>query len=435
MSARTVILVMSLLSLAFSLLKMRLADLQRKQPLPEEVADIYDGKRYETYLRYAADHRRAGLIFGGIRFILSALLLFSGLFHALEARLGADPYLIYLATFGIFTAAESAADVAGGYYGTFHIEEKYGLNKQSRKGFARDAALGLLRDAVALGGLGLLFVFIGEHLPGWTGGFSIGPRKAALIGAVIAGAVFLFVFLASLLSLWVLKKQYTFTPMPEGELRGRIMALQEGSRKKVKIINVYDESKKSTSKNAFLLKLLWHREFGIADNFLNENAQDELLAVLSHEIGHLKHRKNLLNFIQMGLPALAFLAMVFLICRPGPVLRMNAWIRESFGVTANNYYAWIAAVSAILTPLLRAFGIYGNYRSRQEEHEADREAVRNGYGEALIRTFKKLSSDELINVNPHPWIEFLEYDHPGMVQRIRAIREAEQRVSAGTGAK
>ena len=41
------------------------------------------------------------------------------------------------------------------------------------------------------------------------------------------------------------------------------------------------------------------------------------------------------------------------------------------------------------------------------------------------KTFKRLSNDELVNVNPHPIIEFLEYNHPGMYQRIKAIREAE----------
>lgn len=45
-------------------------------------------------------------------------------------------------------------------------------------------------------------------------------------------------------------------------------------------------------------------------------------------------------------------------------------------------------------------------------------------GEDLIRTFKALSRDELVNVDPHPFVEFTEYDHPGMYRRIKAIREA-----------
>ena len=426
MSARVLILAVEGFGLIWRLVKMRLADLQRGQPLPPEVADVYDAARYRKYLDYVADNRRAALVFGGIRLALTALLWLSGLFATLEGALGGNPYLTYLATCGIFLAAETALDTVAGYYDTFHIEEKYGLNRQSIKGFAKDTALDLLLEVFLMGGLGLLFVFIGEHMAAWTKGFSVGPAAALLITAAITAAVSLFALLSSLLSLWVFKKQYTFTPMPEGELRAKIMALQEGSKKKVRLIYVYDESKKSTTKNAFLLKLLWHREFGIADNFMSENAEEELLAVLSHEIGHLKHKKNLLNYIGYAYVALVFAAVAGLIWQPSPVLRMNAWVRASFSLTANNYYVLLGSLSALLTPVLRISGTFDRYRSRQEEYEADREAVRNGYGEALIGTFKKLSSDELVNVNPHPVIEFMEYGHPGMAQRIRAIRQAEK---------
>ena len=83
-----------------------------------------------------------------------------------------------------------------------------------------------------------------------------------------------------------LKKQYTFIEMEENDLRRKIESMMDGCKKKVSKIQIYNESKKSTSKNAFLLKLLWIREFGIADNFMNENSENELLAVLAHEIGH-----------------------------------------------------------------------------------------------------------------------------------------------------
>ena len=73
-----------------------------------------------------------------------------------------------------------------------------------------------------------------------------------------------------------LKKQYEFTELGNGALRDKIEDMMKDCKKKVQKIQVYNESKKSTSKNAFLLKLLWIREFGIADNFINENSYDEL---------------------------------------------------------------------------------------------------------------------------------------------------------------
>ena len=179
--------------------------------------------------------------------------------------------------------------------------------------------------------------------------------KAVLIALIIAAVIALFVVGAALLSLWVMKRQYTFTPLPDGPLRDRIIQLQASSKKKVRIINVYDESKKSTSKNAFLLRFLWHREFGIADNFLNENAEDELLGVLSHEIGHLKHKKNFLNYLSYAFLALLFVLAVMVIHKPGFVLSINTWIRDSFGVTTNNYYLSIRLSPSMSGMILSIF--------------------------------------------------------------------------------
>ena len=430
MSARILIIVLGLVRLAFVLVKMRLADLQRKEPLPPEVADVYEPERYRQYLNYVADNRRAALVFMAVSLVVDAALLLSGIYRGIEAVAGGNPYLIVLMTFGVFVGLETVEEIVESYYSTFHIEEKYGLNKQTRRDFAKDALLDILQEILITSVLLLLLTFIGEHLSVWTAGFTIPLWKAFLITLAIAAGLSAFSLVASLFSIWILKKQYTFTPMPEGGLRDKILELQEGSKKKVKEIYIYDESKKSTSKNAFLLKLLWHREFGIADNFIRENAEEELLAVLSHEIGHLKHKKNLLNYLRYAFIAAVFALMVFLMDRPQMILQMNAWIRTSFDVTVNNYYVWVLTLSAVLVPVSKIISVADNYRSRQEEYEADREAVKNGYGEAMIATFKRLSSDELVNVNPHPWIEFLEYDHPGMAQRIRAIRKAEKNPDA-----
>ena len=73
--------------------------------------------------------------------------------------------------------------------------------------------------------------------------------------------------------------------------------------------------------------------------------------------------------------------------------------------------------------------MFKNYISRKEEKEADYNSVDHGYGQALIKTFTKISQDELIDVNPHSWIEFLEYDHPGMATRISYIQARMESIS------
>ena len=196
MSTRTLIIAVSLAGFVYQLIKMCLADLQRKQPLPEEVSDVYAPERYRQYLNYVADNRRSGLFFAAIRLALSAALTLSGLFRAVENAAGGNPYLVSLLTLAVFTLVETAVDIPDHYHDTFVIREKYGLNKQSKRDFVKDTLLDLLQSLVIFGGLLLLLTFIGGRLGAWTGGFSVSFGKALLIGAAIFAAVFAFALLA-----------------------------------------------------------------------------------------------------------------------------------------------------------------------------------------------------------------------------------------------
>ena len=198
-------------------------------------------------------------------------------------------------------------------------------------------------------------------------------------------------------------------------------------KKKVRKIEVYNESKKSVNKNAYCLKILWYRSFGIADNFLKENAQDELLGVLAHEIGHLKHKKDILDYLNYLPLVLMSVALFFLLGNLDSFSKLIALpvkgINQAFGIEVCNYYLLFIYISYLLFPLSLFNSIHGNYVSRRNEYEADGNAVKEGYGNALIATFTKMSSDELIDINPARIIEILDYDHPGMINRIKAIRK------------
>lgn len=422
-SARIFILLISFIGRIYDYILTKMADEQRKKPLPEEVADIYDAERYQTYLKYTADQKKLRNKYKAINLIFDVIIIMSPMYAYFDKLCGHNPYLVFLATYMVIWVISTVIDTFASYEVTFGIMEKYGLNKKDLKEFVKDEVLNDSLGLILSVGLLEMFTFIGEHMNAWTSGFSIGYTKSILLFLAVVLVLYLFLCAAKGISYLALRKQYQFTPLEEGELKDKINKLQEGSKKKVKKIYVYNESKKTTTKNAFLLKLMWHREFGIADNFMNENAESELLAVLSHEIGHLKHKKNILNFIDYGIKAVMAAVVLLLMIKPDVVLAINAWVRTSFALQTNNYYLLFAVFSGIITPVFYLNGVFDAYRSRWEEYEADREAVKNGYGEDLIRTFKNLSSDELVNVNPHPFIEFVEYDHPGMYQRIKAIRE------------
>ncbi len=423
-SARVFLLLMSLIQFAWYIFEECKEMKQQKKPLPQEVSGIYDSDRYSKFIAREGEIRKLYFFYKTVNLVIDTCILFSPVFSALEHAAGGNVYITLILTYLIYLIAGEITDIPYSYYYNFVIDEKFGLNRLTKKEFVKDELLSLAGDIVSTLALTLLIAFCGEHMIRWTNGFAVGWKKTVFIGLGVYGALLVVALAVTLFHYFLLKKRYTFTPLPEGELRDKIKALLIGCRKKISEIYVYDESKKSTEKNAFLLKLFWHREFGIADNFVNENDERELLAVLSHEIGHLKHRKDLLDFIDWGISFAVTVLLLTLLCNPAPALGVNSWIRDSFQLTNNNYYILLSVYAEFMTPITFVTRRFSNYKSRRNEYEADMEAVKNGLGEELITTFSKMTSDELIDLNPHPLLEWLDFDHPGMYRRISYIREA-----------
>ena len=119
---------------------------------------------------------------------------------------------------------------------------------------------------------------------------------------------------------------------------------------------------------------------------------------------------------------------IYVVVNPEIMFSINAWVRESFGISRNNYYVLINIYLIIIKPLTILTDILGNYISRKNEDEADLNSFKEGYGEELIQTFKSMSSDELIDVVKHPLLEIVEDDHPSMFHRIVAIRKHQNNI-------
>ena len=395
---------------------------QYKKPLPAEVADIYDEKRYSDFINYNKDALPPIVIKGAVLFLLDIVYLFSPFYRWVETVAGHNVYAICIVTVLAVHLITLIVDIPYEYYMSFVVDERYGLNKLTKREFAKDYAIDAGETILESTVFALLAAFVCEHIGGWVLKQNLSFKGTFVVALTIVGIFMVFAYIIASISLITMRVKYKFTDLEDGNLRRKIEDLVKGSRKKLKAIKVYDESSKTNTKNAFLLKFLWIREFGIADNFLNENSERELLAVLAHEAGHLKHRKDIFDYLSY-LTIVAVVAIItLLLVKAETVSAFANYTRQSFGLSINNYYLLIIIASYIIIPISRAHSIFGNWKSRRNEKEADLNAVKEGYGEELIATFKQMSDDELIDVNPAPIIEFCEYSHPGMYQRIKYIR-------------
>lgn len=418
----------SLFTLIFNVFKDGLVWKQRAKPLPEEVKNIYTEERYSQFLAYRKEYRKINVSLSIFSFILNAIFILSDFYQLFDCI---NPYLCVALTYLVTDVINEIVDLPLDYYATFSIEERYQLNKKTKKEWLKDYLVNFVFELFSATIILAFVVFVCTHLSRWTNGFQISYQQSFFLCLSIFIIFVLIAVIIAILSLVTMHLKYTFTEMEPCTLRNQIENFAKESNKKIRHIKIYDESKKSTSKNAFLLKFLGYREFGIADNFLDENSHDELLAVLLHEIGHLKHKKNILNYMNYLIVFLLFLFLVFLVSNANTIVQFNEYINQSFGLKYTNYLLSFAVFGLAYQPFNFLFKIFKNYVSCKEEKEADYNAVDHGYGQALIDTFTKMSSDELIDVNPHPFIEILDYDHPGMYKRISYIRRRQKEIENG----
>ena len=99
----------------------------------------------------------------------------------------------------------------------------------------------------------------------------------------------------------------------------------------------------------------------------------------------------------------------------------------AFGIDGTPLYAGLIFFGFLYAPISMILGLVGNILSRKHEFEADAFAAETTKAPSeMIAALKKLSVDNLSNLAPHPLKVFLEYSHPPVLERIKALRTFEQ---------
>jgi STE24 endopeptidase len=215
-----------------------------------------------------------------------------------------------------------------------------------------------------------------------------------------------------------------FTPLEAGELRERILAYAKSVRFALENVFVMDGSKRSGKSNAFFTGFGKHKRIALFDTLIAKHSVAELVSVLAHEIGHYKKKHivqgMVLSILQMGV---VFFLLSFFISEPG--------LFEAFFMKQTSAYAGLLFFGLLYTPLEFMISIVMQVISRKHEFEADRFAVETTpEAQPMIDALKKLSVDNLSHLTPHPVYVFLNYSHPPVLERIRAIRGVGRKVPA-----
>jgi STE24 endopeptidase len=204
------------------------------------------------------------------------------------------------------------------------------------------------------------------------------------------------------------------TPLPNGELRSAIETYCKKVGFKLNNLFVIDGSKRSAKANAYFSGLGSKKTIVLYDTLIEKHTTEELVAVLAHEVGHYKKKHTLTGTIQgvVQTGVMLFIMSLFL---------GNPQLSKALGAGESSFHLDILVFGLLYSPLSLILGIISNIISRKHEFEADAYAKETYDGNALGAALKKLSSDNLSNLKPHPAYVFVHYSHPPVLERIRQL--------------
>lgn len=373
-------------------------------PTPANVADVYDAETYAKWKEYGAEHSRVELIFSILTGVITLAMLFTNVYAAFASLFGASVFAQLLAVVILETVVGFVVDIPRSYIAIMVIEQKYGFNRSSMKTFVADK----IRSGILGFALSLALAWLMAVTHSWVGDYLI-----LLFAGVMFGVSMLITFLYPLFS----RIGNKFVPLEDGELKDRLMELLTKHGYRVKAIEVMDASRRTTKLDAYFTGFGKMKTIVLYDNLLNAMTPDEICAVFAHELGHGLHKDvQKMQILNIGYYLLIGV-LVWL------TVRDPLWC-ESFGFAGVNYgfaYVLVGIGLGVLQPLI---GLLSNAVSRRAEYRADRQAVKEGYGEAMITAFKKLARDNFAHLSPSPINVVLEYSHPPMDRRIQEVENA-----------
>jgi Zn-dependent protease with chaperone function len=325
----------------------------------------------------------------------------SGRLAAAAAAWTARPWLQLILVLGATTLGWRLLTLPLSWLGGYSLPRRYGLLHQPFSRWLWDGAkAAAIGGALGLGGAELAYALL-RLTPWWW-----------LVSALAFFAV--TVLLTLVAPVWLLPLFYRLVPLAEGPLRTRLIAL--AARAGVPVLGVWvgDQSRKSRTANAAVTGLGRTRRIILFDTLLSEFTEDEVEAVLAHELAHHAHADMWRGLAVHGAVTLATFWVADRLLVTGAAWLGLAGPADLGGVPLAGLIVLGAGLAAL--PLTNGW-------SRRLERQADDFAVRVlGRADAFIAAMERLAGLNLAERSPHPLKEVILYSHPAIDRRIARAR-------------
>ena len=378
-----------------------------KDPIPPELSDVYEEEDYLKSQNYKKANDRFSSIASSISLVVTLFFFYLDGFAFVDewARTFSDnTIIIALLFFGSIMFASDLLSTPFSYYHTFIIEEKFGFNKTTLKTFLVDKIKGWLMSAI-LGAL-LLSIIIWFYE-------SVGSNFWLYAWVIIAVFVFFMNMFYARLIVPLFNKQ---TPLCDGSLKTKIQDYAQKVGFKLDKIVVIDGSKRSTKANAYFSGFGSEKRVTLFDTLIKDLEEEEIVAVLAHEVGHYKRKHILFNLI-ISILIMGFTFWLLSLFIGNPILS------EALNVASPSFHIGLIAFGILYSPISELTGLVINFISRKFEYQADNYAKETFDAAPLISGLKKLNKNNLSNLTPHPAYVFVYYSHPTLQQRYHNMKK------------
>lgn len=376
--------------------------------LPNEFEDVYDNKKYVKSQNYTKTNAKFSYLTSTFSFVLGLWFILSGFYNSIDLyarEYGFNEIITGILFFGILFMINDILSLPLSIYRTFVIEEKYGFNKTTYKTFITDK----FKQYFLLALIGLPFLYLVLLF------FDIFKENAWLVVWLLM-AVFM-VLIQPLFNNFIAPMFNKFTPLDEGPLLEKIKKYLKKVDFPVKKLEVVDGSRRSGHSNAYFSGFGKNKRIALFDTLLEQMDDDEIVAIVAHEVGHykLKHIQTgmISGIIQTGI--MLFVLSLFV---------NNENLFNVFQVENVSVYASLVFFSMLYAPISIVSGVVSMIISRKNEFSADSYSAQTAeLPNSLISGLKKLSSENLSNLTPH-WLNvFLNYSHPPVLDRVNALKQ------------
>jgi STE24 endopeptidase len=379
--------------------------------IPKEFENYFDKAKYEKSQKYLKTNTNFSLVSSSITLIIQIIFIVFGGFNYVNnfaISFGFDNIVTGLIFANILLLASEIIKIPFSLYSIFVIEEKFGFNKMSLKTFISDW---IKSQIITLSIFSLLFSLIL-----W---FFTNSSNLAWVYAFIS-VIILQLFLTFIAPVAIMPLFNKYTPLEDGQLKTSIEDYAKKENFKMKGLFKMDNSKRSNKSNAFFTGFGKYRRIVLFDTLIQKHTVEELTSILAHEMGHFKlgHviKHLIFSFVSTGL--MLYILSIFI---------NKAWLYKAFLLNSQPMYAGIIFFAFLYSPISLILSVISSYFSRKHEFEADAYAVTTyKHPKDMVNALKKLSVDNLSNLYPHKFKVFLEYSHPPILERIKAINNIVQ---------